>query len=55
MTYHRPVFTENVFKVRLSCVKPSEKKTVKKYEQKITVRGKKIKIRVEYISLKIIS
>ena len=25
MTYHRPLFTGNVLKVRLSCVKPSEK------------------------------
>ena len=26
MTYHRPLFTGNVLNVRLSCVKPSEKK-----------------------------
>ena len=33
MTYHRPLFTGNVFKVRLSCVKPSEKKQGKKSAQ----------------------
>ena len=39
MTYHRPVFTGNVLKERLSCVKPSEK-TGGKNQQKITVRKK---------------
>ena len=39
MTYPRPLFTGNVLKVRLSCVKPSEK-TEKKISIKITVKGK---------------
>ena len=49
MTY--PLFTGNVWKIRLSCVKPSEKKQGKKIGKKIMVRGKKIKIGVEYIHL----
>ena len=40
MTYHRHVFTENVLKVRLSCVKPFRKKNRGKNQQKITVREK---------------
>ena len=52
MTYHRPLFTGNVLKNRLSCVKPSEKNRGEKSAKKITVRGKKIKIGVEYIPLK---
>ena len=39
MTYHRPLFTGNVLKVRSSCVKPSDKNRGKN-QQKITVRGK---------------
>ena len=50
MTYHRPLFIGNVLKVRLSCVKPPEKNR-EKISKKITVRGKKIKIGVEYIPL----
>ena len=40
MTYHRPLFTANVLKVRLSCVKPSEK-TGGKNQQKNNGKGKK--------------
>ena len=40
MTYHRHFFTENVLKVRLSCVKPFWKKNRGKNQQKITVREK---------------
>ena len=40
MTYHRPLFTGNVLKVRLSCVKPSKKKQKEKSAKKITVSGK---------------
>ena len=52
MTYQRPVFTENVLKVSLSCVNPSEKKQGKKLA-KNHGKGKKIKIGVEYIPLSI--
>ena len=45
MTYHRPVFTGNVLKVR--CVKPSKKQGKK--SAKNHGKGKKIKIGVEYI------
>ena len=50
MTYHHTVFTRNVLKVRLTCVKPSEKNR-EKIGKKVTVRGKKNKIGVEYIPL----
>ena len=39
MTYHRPVITGNVLKVRWSCVKLSEKNRGKN-QQKIKVRGR---------------
>ena len=39
MTYHRPLFTGNVLKVRLNCVKPSEKIRGKN-QQKNQDRGK---------------
>ena len=45
MTYYRPVFT---FKSTLKLCKTLRKKG-EKSQQKITVRGKKIKIGVEYI------
>ena len=32
MTYHRPLFIGNILKVRLSCVKPSEKQGGKSAE-----------------------
>ena len=50
MTYPRPLFTRNVLKVRLSCVKPSEKNRGKKSAINHGT-GKKIKIGVEYIPL----
>ena len=50
MTYQRPLFTGNVLKVRLSCVKPSEKNT-ETNQPKNHSKGKKIKIGVEYIPL----
>ena len=34
MTYHRPLFTGNVLKVRLSCVKSSGKNMEKKSAKK---------------------
>ena len=40
MTYHRPLFTGNVLKVRLSCVKSSGKNTEKK-SAKTHGKGKK--------------
>ena len=50
MTYHRPLFTGNVLKVRLTL----RKEQGKKISKKITVRVKRIKIGVEYISLKFV-
>ena len=50
MTYHRPLFIGNVLKVRLGCVKRSEKNRGKK-SAKNHGKGKKIKIGVEYIPL----
>ena len=50
MTYHRPLFTGNVLKVRLSCVKTLRKKQGEK-SAKNHGKGKKIKIGVEYIPL----
>ena len=45
MTYNRPLFAGNVLKVRLSCVKPSEKKGKK--SAKNHGKGEKIKIGVD--------
>ena len=50
MTHHRPLFTGNVLKLRLSCVKPSEKNR-EKINKKNHGKRKKIKIGVEYIHL----
>ena len=53
MTYHRPLFTENVLKVRLSYVKPSEKIRGKNQGKKSGEKiSKKIMNGVEYIPLK---
>ena len=50
MTYHRPLFTGNVLKVRLSCKKNFQKNRGKN-QQKNHGKGKKIKIGYDYIPL----
>ena len=54
MTYHRPLYTGNVLKVRFSCEKKTSKKTGEKNYPKKHGKGKK-KIGYEYIPLVVCS